>query len=172
MVARRQRRPHRGGFVAGACAAESRTTAVLDLALLKSCGPCACAAVFTRNQVVAAPVILDRETLASTPTASTAVVANSGNANACTGAPGLANARQMQDADRGRRSPAAPEDVLVLSTGVIGVQLPIDEDRRRHSALPRSDLSAAHGPAAADAIMTTDTVKKHAACASRCPAGR
>ncbi|HUM70393.1 MAG TPA: bifunctional ornithine acetyltransferase/N-acetylglutamate synthase, partial [Chloroflexota bacterium] len=67
-----------------------------DLALVVSERDCVCAAMFTQNQVVAAPVIVDRETLAQNKTAIRAVVANAKNANACTGEPGLANARETQ----------------------------------------------------------------------------
>ena len=114
------------GFVAGVHDCEIKNNGRADLALLKSLRPSACAAAFTRNQVVAAPVILDRQTLAVNSEAITAVVANSGNANACTGALGMANARQMQTLTADALG-CTPEDVLVLSTGVIGVQLPMDK---------------------------------------------
>jgi glutamate N-acetyltransferase/amino-acid N-acetyltransferase len=157
------------GFEAGVYDCQIKSNGRADLALLKSLRPSACAAAFTRNQVVAAPVILDRQTLAVNREAITAVVANSGNANACTGALGLANARQMQTLTAGALG-CAPEDVLVLSTGVIGVQLPMDKIAAGIHAAAHN-LSTEQGAAAADAIRTTDTVKKHAAIRVQLPGG-
>jgi glutamate N-acetyltransferase / amino-acid N-acetyltransferase len=143
------------GFVAGTAEAAIKKPGRPDVALVVSERPCTAAAVFTQNQVVAAPVIVDRETIAGNAHHIRAVVANAGNANACTGELGLANAREMQ------RITAAslgcdPAQILVLSTGVIGVQLPMDRLAQgiRQAA---QQLDAAHGPTAARAIMTTDT---------------
>ncbi len=129
----------------------------LDLALIVSDVPCAVAGVFTTNRVKAAPVLWDRDIVqAGRPVR--AVIANAGNANACTGAQGLADARAM--AERVAQAiDCAPEEVLVLSTGVIGVPLPMD------IVLPGIDAAAralhANGwDDAAHAIMTTDTRPK------------
>ena len=77
------------GYVAGAAACGLKKERQLDLALIYSERDCSAAALFTQNQVVAAPVILDRDTIGVNHYAIRGVVANAGNANACTGAPGL-----------------------------------------------------------------------------------
>jgi glutamate N-acetyltransferase / amino-acid N-acetyltransferase len=149
------------GFQAGTAEAAIKKAGRPDVALVVSDRDCTAAAVFTQNQVVAAPVIVDRQTLAGQTHQIRAVVANAGNANACTGAPGLANAREMQ-----RVTAAAlhcqPHQILILSTGVIGVQLPM---ARLAQGIQQAaqQLAASHGPAAAQAIMTTDTYAKQAA---------
>jgi glutamate N-acetyltransferase/amino-acid N-acetyltransferase len=157
------------GFVAGTFAAGLKKNGRPDLALLKSAVPASCAAVFTRNQVVAAPVILDRETLQANNSAIVGVAANSGNANASTGAPGMANARQMQEFAAAAFD-CSPSAVLVLSTGVIGVQLPMDKITDGISGAA-ANLGPANGPDAAEAITTTDTVTKHAAVRVTLPGG-
>jgi len=149
------------GFVAGTAACNIKKPGLLDLALLYSQVDCAAAAVFTRSQVVAAPVIVDRETLSSNNERIRAVVANSGNANACTGLPGLNNTRQMQRAAASALD-CEPGQVLVLSTGVIGVQLPMDKIAAGISEAS-SDLRQENGQLAARAIMTTDTHAKYLA---------
>ena len=149
------------GFVAGTAEAAIKKPGRPDVALIVGERPCSAAAVFTQNQVVAAPVIVDRETMAGNAYQIRAVVANAGNANACTGEPGLANAREMQ-----RITAVAlncdPAQILVLSTGVIGVQLPMDRLAQgiRQAA---QRLDTANGLAAAQAIMTTDTYPKQTA---------
>jgi glutamate N-acetyltransferase/amino-acid N-acetyltransferase len=98
------------------------------------------------------------------------VLINAGNANACTGAPGLADAREMQRLAAAALN-ARPEQVLVMSTGVIGVPLPMERVRAGVAALaPR--LSADGGRAAAEAIMTTDTRPKHLALQVELSGGR
>lgn len=132
----------------------------LDLALLVSDRPAAAAAVFTRNRVRAAPLEVCRAALERSGGRARAVVVNSGNANACTGDPGLAAARRTaRETARVLGIPA--EEVLVSSTGVIGQPLPVD---RLVACLPaaRDTLSPAGGAAAAEAIMTTDTRPKEA----------
>lgn len=133
----------------------------LDIALLASEQDCAAAGLFTRNQVVAAPVILDRETLQTNKAAIRGVVANAGNANACTGAPGLWAARQMQK-NAAFALNCHEEQILVLSTGVIGVQLPMTKVNVGIDAAARR-LSRQNGGLAAEAIMTTDTRAKQSA---------
>jgi len=128
----------------------------LDLALVVADGPCASAGVFTANLAQAAPVVVSREHLAGARTR--AIVANAGCANAATGDAGLADAREM--AALTARAAACPvEEVVVASTGVIGVRLPMNKVRAGiASAFPR--LSRGGGPDAARAIMTTDTKPK------------
>jgi glutamate N-acetyltransferase/amino-acid N-acetyltransferase len=140
-----------------------------DLALLLSDSNCSGAGVFTKNQVVAAPVILDRETLALNSVQLRGVVANAGIANACTGPAGLEAARATQ-----RMAAEAfgckPTQVLVLSTGLIGVQLDLDKiESGIRQAAP--NLSPENGPSAARAIMTTDTIQKHNAVRVHLPEG-
>ncbi|MDR3146758.1 MAG: bifunctional ornithine acetyltransferase/N-acetylglutamate synthase, partial [Treponema sp.] len=93
-----------------------------DLALIYADKPCAAAAVFTTNRVKAAPVIVSQEHLAGGVLR--AVIANSGNANACTGEAGLAAAHRMAELAAGEFA-IRPREVAVASTGVIGVPLPI-----------------------------------------------
>ena len=158
------------GFVAAAVAAGIKQSGRPDLVLVAAAGDCAAAGVFTRNQVAAAPVLLDRETLAANSAAIRGVVINAGNANACTGAPGLADARRMQalvaEAIGGR-----PEQYLVMSTGVIGVPLPMGRvGNGIRAAAPL--LAESNGAAAAEAIMTTDTRPKSLALTVELPGGR
>jgi glutamate N-acetyltransferase/amino-acid N-acetyltransferase len=147
------------GFFAGATSAGIKYADKrrLDLGILFSKTPCAAAAVFTTNKVKAAPVLLDMARLKKG--AARAVVMNSGCANACTGAQGMADAVEMTELTA-RLTGVKPEDVLVASTGVIGMMLPMDRIR---AAIPKIGLTAAGGHDLARAIMTTDTVPKEAA---------
>lgn len=149
------------GFEAGTAACGVKSKGKEDLLVLVSERPCSAAGVFTRNRVVAAPIIVDRESLASHPSAIRAVVANSGVANACTGKAGLKFARETQAA-AAERLGVESSQVLVLSTGVIGVPLPMDKIRPG-IARAFDRLSETQGPAAARAIMTTDSHPKHRA---------
>jgi glutamate N-acetyltransferase/amino-acid N-acetyltransferase len=133
----------------------------LDLALIVSDEPAVAAAVFTTNRAQAAPVTISREHLARSGGAARGIIVNSGCANACTGAAGMQDAREMTELL------AAPigcpvDQVLVASTGVIGVNLKMD---RLRDGLPHAlaALGADQGPAAARAIMTTDPFPKEAA---------
>jgi glutamate N-acetyltransferase/amino-acid N-acetyltransferase len=135
-----------------------RNPANQDLSLVVSDRPCAAAGVYTQNQVIAAPVQLDRERTPSNQIR--AVVINSGNANACTGARGLQDARQtavLAAASLG----VSETQVLVLSTGIIGEHLPMAkiEAGIQHAAqqLARDDESLT---SAARGMMTTDTRHK------------
>jgi glutamate N-acetyltransferase/amino-acid N-acetyltransferase len=133
----------------------------LDLALIVSDSPATAAAVFTTNKAVAAPVIVSKAHLAATGGVARAVIVNSGCANACTGDAGLADAHEM--AALAAAAVGCPvEQVLVASTGVIGVNLKMD---RLRAGLPAAvaALGADQGPAAARAIMTTDPFPKEAA---------
>ncbi|MDR1058292.1 MAG: bifunctional ornithine acetyltransferase/N-acetylglutamate synthase [Treponema sp.] len=132
-----------------------------DLGLIYSDRPCTAAAMFTTNRVKAASVLVTREHVAGGVLR--AVIANSGNANACTGEAGMAAARRMAELAAGEFA-ISPREVAVASTGVIGVPLPIAAIENSIEALANS-LSgdgAGHG-AALEAIMTTDTRKKDGA---------
>jgi glutamate N-acetyltransferase/amino-acid N-acetyltransferase len=133
----------------------------LDLALIVSARPATAAAVFTTNRAQAAPVLVSKEHLAASGGVARAVVVNSGCANACTGSVGLHDAREMARLTAGLVG-CSENEVLVASTGVIGVNLKMD---RLRDGLPRTfaALAADQGPAAAQAIMTTDPFPKEAA---------
>lgn len=120
----------------------------------------AVAGVFTRNRFCAAPVQVCREHLAAGPTAIRAIVINTGNANAGTGADGLARARSTCEALAAHMGVAAAQ-VLPFSTGVIMETLPVE---RIAAGLPAAlaDLAPAHWARAAEGIMTTDTCPKAA----------
>src|SRR5512143_3019419 len=117
------------GFRAAGVAAGIKATNGLDLALLVSETPAQAAAVFTTNLAVAAPVVVSRDHLARSGGVARAIIVNSGCANACTGAEGLQAARDMA-AETAREIGCPVEQVLVASTGVIGVALPMDKVRR------------------------------------------
>ncbi|MEE3235293.1 MAG: bifunctional glutamate N-acetyltransferase/amino-acid acetyltransferase ArgJ [Candidatus Latescibacterota bacterium] len=129
----------------------------LDVAIVASEVPAKAAAVYTKNLVQAAPLYVCREHL-SEGKPIRAVVFNSGNANACTGEEGLLNAHKMCSQVAELLS-ADSSEVLVCSTGVIGVQLPMDAVDRGISMAYRS-LSQEGGDDASLAIMTTDLVPK------------
>jgi len=149
------------GFRAAGIAAGIKANGALDLALVASDLPARAAAVFTTNKAVAAAVIVSREHLAASGGTVRAIVVNSGCANACTGEAGLAAARAMTT-DTARLVGCHAEQVLVASTGVIGVQLPLEKIR---AGIPQAfnALAADQGPSAARAIMTTDPFPKEAA---------
>ncbi len=157
------------GFTAAAAHAGLKADGALDVALLVSATSCATAGVFTRNALRAAPVIYDADLLSERPGRMRAVAMNARVANACTGAAGLEAARAMaRCAEEAAGLP--PRTALVLSTGVIGVPLPVDKVERglRQAA---TKLSAAGGADAARAIMTTDTRPKHCAVRLETPGG-
>jgi glutamate N-acetyltransferase/amino-acid N-acetyltransferase len=133
----------------------------LDLALIVSDTPATAAAVFTTNKAEAAPVTVSREHLAASRGVARAIIVNSGCANACTGAIGLEDARDMARLTASQVG-CPPEQVLVASTGVIGVNLKMDKIRAGLSGAVAS-LGPDQGPAAARAIMTTDPFPKEAA---------
>jgi glutamate N-acetyltransferase/amino-acid N-acetyltransferase len=147
------------GFVAAGVAAGIKSEG-RDLAILASETACAAAGVFTTNKVAAEPVKLSRERIRSGR--ARAVVVNSGNANACTGPQGRAHALQMTEAAADRLGLEAV-DVLVCSTGTIGKALPIDRVLAGIDAAAAA-LSPNGGAHAAEAILTTDTRPKAAAC--------
>jgi len=132
--------------------------APLDLALIVTEGPVSAAAVFTTNKAVAAPIQISREHLTKSGGRAAAVVVNAGCANACTGDAGLAVARQMAEA-AARAAGCAPHEVLVASTGVIGMPLSIDKVRAG-VAEASAALSTSGSDNAMRAIMTTDPFPK------------
>lgn len=148
------------GFLASGVAAGFKASGRLDLGLLVADGPApaAAAGAFTTNAFPAAPVTVTAGHLSDGR--ARAVVVNSGQANAGTGAAGIEDARETA-ALVAEHLACRPEDVLVCSTGVIGPRVPLDTMRR---SLPEGTaaLSAAGGRAFAEAILTTDTRPKEA----------
>lgn len=148
------------GFVAAGTAAGLKANGDPDVSLIatEDGRPVPAAAVFTDNKMTAAPVLASHAHLAATGGRAAAVILNAGNANAATGAPGRAHAEAMC-ATTAEGLGCSTEEVLVCSTGLIGIPLPIDAilagiptavDQRR----------ADGGAAAAEAIRTTDTHRK------------
>jgi glutamate N-acetyltransferase/amino-acid N-acetyltransferase len=148
------------GFRASTVAAGiKKAVGALDLALIFSDAPETTAAgLFTTNCVAAAPVLVSRQNLATSRGRCRAVLVNSGNANACTGRQGLHTARESARA-AAKRLGLDPMQVLVASTGVIGVPLTLERILPRLPALTES-LSVENAAAVARAIMTTDTFPK------------
>ena len=150
------------GFKAAATAAEIKYKGRTDMAMVYSEVPCVAAGTFTTNVVKAAPVKWDQDVVYNHPFAQ-AVICNSGIANACTGSEGYGYCKATADA--ASEILGIPADsVLVASTGVIGMQIPIDRIVNGVKAMaPKLDGSLEAGTEAAKAIMTTDTVKKEVA---------
>jgi len=145
------------GFVAGAVPAGIRRNGSKDLAIIRSVPQATGAAMFTTNQVQAAPLRVSKAHLSSAQPQ--AVVINSGVANAVTGPQGESDALATAT-ETAALLDLSPEEVLVLSTGLIGVPLPMDKISK---GLPEvvARLSDRGGLDAAEAIMTTDTRPKH-----------
>jgi len=144
------------GFVAGAVAAGLKKDGKKDLGMIFSEVPACAVGVFTTNKVQAAPVLLDKERIKAG--LCQAIVANSGNANACTGQLGIEDAKAMAGA--AAAALGIPEDlVLVSSTGVIGQRVNISAIE---AAMPKlaGQLNASGLCDVAEAIMTTDTFPK------------
>ena len=148
------------GFRGSAVASGIKKAAgALDLALFFSEAPeTAAAAVFTTNRAAAAPVLLSRQNLKKSRGRMRAIIANSGNANACTGRAGMKVAEETVRAVA-QCLGLGPQEVLVASTGVIGVPLSLDLIRKQLPAL-RENLSAENAETVARAIMTTDSFPK------------
>ena len=144
------------GFTAGAVACGVRTGVPerLDVALVASDRPCVVAALYTTNRVVAAPLVVTRRHLAAAQPRG--IVANSGNANACTGEQGERDAEAVAAA-AAEAIGARQEEMVVASTGVIGVPLPAERIVRGLATVRLSRDGAAD---VARAIMTTDTREK------------
>lgn len=135
-----------------------------DLALIVSESPASVAGVFTTNQVCAAPVKVCQRHLQAGR--ARAIVVNSGNANACTGGQGLKDAKRMAELVA-RSLPGhgiAAEEVLVASTGRIGVAMPMENVQRGIESVAETlEASLKSGRLAAEAIMTSDTRPKEVA---------
>ncbi len=144
------------GFSAAGVSAGIKKKKGKDMAMLVSAVPAVSAAVFTTNQVQAAPVkwdirIVEQQT-------ARAIVMNSGNANACTGAQGMADAEAMAALTAGRLG-ARAEEIFVCSTGTIGKPLPMDKIAGGIAKL-FTGLSPENGMHAAEAMLTTDLITK------------
>lgn len=150
------------GFEAAGAEAGIKYKNRKDMAMIYSRKPCVLAATFTTNVVKAAPVLWDKRIVEESAFGQ-AVVVNAGIANACTGKEGLDYCSQT--AKKAARALNIPEDsVLVASTGVIGMQLPIDRIEAGVEKLARAKAETLDaGTQAAEAIMTTDTRSKQAA---------
>jgi len=146
------------GFVASGVAAGIRPSGAPDVALVRSLEPAVGAAMWTTNRVQAAPVLVSKRHLELTEPQ--AVVINAGSANAATGAAGIADAKATAVAAADALD-LRPEQIILLSTGVIGIPMPMDRMLAglRVAAL---DLSPEGGGAAASAILTTDSGPKTA----------
>jgi glutamate N-acetyltransferase / amino-acid N-acetyltransferase len=155
------------GFRFSGMACGLKKTGGLDLALISSDMPASAAAVFTQNLVQAAPVVLSREHVCKSARCMRAIVVNSGNANCCTGRAGM-RASKDTATHLARILGCKPEEIIVCSTGVIGVPLKFEKILR---ALPElTALLEARGEsfdAVTHAIMTTDTRPKWAAASFR-----
>ncbi len=161
----------------GVCAAEgvsaSAVTAGIkesgrpDMTLIEFAPPARAAGVYTRNIVCAAPVTLCRERVGKGPLR--AILVNSGNANACTGKAGMADAHRLCR-EVAARLKCAEEEIVMSSTGLIGAPLPVDKMVAALDMLV-SDLSGDGGAASAEAIMTTDTHPKEYAVSIELPDG-
>lgn len=148
------------GFLFSACTAGIKASGKPDLALALAPDGASAAAMFTRNQVVAAPLVVGREHLRLTRGRIHAVVVNAGNANCATGGPGIKAAKTTCH-EAAQALNIRPEQVFPSSTGIIGVPLPVE---KISATLPGLVASANDGPKAltafATAIMTTDTRMK------------
>ena len=145
------------GFVSGSIAAGLKSTGALDLTIIQNVGPRNFAtAVYTTNKVVAAPVIWSRQVTKGQQVS--AVVLNSGGANACTGPQGFADTHKTAELIAEKLSLSSGE-VVVCSTGLIGELLPMEKIAKGISAI---ELSSDGFENSAKAIMTTDSVPKMA----------
>jgi len=144
------------GFKAVGVKAGIKKSGNLDLAVIYTEREAAAAGVFTQNQVAAAPVYVSKEVIRGGK--AHAIVANAGCANACTGEQGMKDAREMAAITAGAAG-CAPDEVLVASTGVIGVTLPMDKMKAGIEAAV-SELSDTGSVNAGNAIITTDTYSK------------
>jgi len=151
------------GFVGAAVTAGLKSSGALDLAVIANQGPSfVAAAVFTTNQVVAAPVIWSKEVIKGQQVR--AVVLNSGGANACTGPEGFADTHKSAE-EVGDLLGVSSGEVIVCSTGLIGERLPMDRVLSGISLAVKA-LDSATLEGVARAIMTTDSVPKIASQSS------
>lgn len=144
------------GFMAAGVRAGIKKSGKMDLAIIYTKQEAAVAGTFTKNQVAAAPVYVSKNVVAEGR--AHAIIANAGCANACTGEPGMCDAQEMAE-QTAEALDCAANEVIVASTGVIGVRLPMDKVRagiKSAAAALSTDGSAAAG----EAIITTDTYVK------------
>jgi glutamate N-acetyltransferase / amino-acid N-acetyltransferase len=148
------------GYRFSATACGLKKTGALDLALLSSDVPASAAAVFTQNLLVAAPVVLSKRNLAASKGRLRAVIVNAGNANCATGPDGYtASVRTVEET--ARRLNCRREEIVVCSTGVIGVPLPVEKILRALPGITRNRRPSARSFAEFSlAICTTDTRPK------------
>jgi len=150
------------GFRFAATACGLKKTGALDLAIISSDVPASAAAVFTQNLVVAAPVVISKEHLRASKGRMRAVIANAGNANCATGPAGHV-AAQRTVAETAKRLGCTPNEIIVCSTGVIGVPLAVEKILRAVPKLTRNRRPSARSFAELSlAICTTDTRPKTA----------
>ncbi len=144
------------GYRGGVASAAIKKPGRLDMCLILSDSPASAAGVFTKNLVKGAPVLLNMERLKNG--IARAILANSGNANACTGDQGLRDAEVLSEA-LGKALSISEDEILLASTGVIGQRLPLD---RMIQAIPElvKGLSTERLPKVAEAILTTDKFPK------------
>lgn len=148
-------------FAATACGLKK--TGALDLAVISSDTPASAAAVFTQNLVVAAPVTISKQHLRASKGRMRAVIVNAGNANCATGPAGYDSA-QRTVAETAKRLGCTPGEIVVCSTGVIGVPLAVEKILRALPKLTRNRRPSARSFAELSlAICTTDTRPKTAA---------
>jgi glutamate N-acetyltransferase/amino-acid N-acetyltransferase len=159
------------GFLAGSihCGIKAANLKKPDLAMVRSEGPAAAAATFTTNKIKAAPVKVSAAHLSRTADVR-AVILNSGNANACTGVEGIDSAKRMARA-AAQALKVRENQVLVCSTGRIGVPLPIEKIEEKTPLLAAA-LTRKGSKAAARAIMTSDTFPKEVAVQGTLSDGR
>ena len=148
------------GFRVGAAACGLKSTGAPDVVLVVSDLLAAWAGVFTRNRVISAPALLSKKRLARKSIR--AIIANSGNANACTGRRGELDAAEMTRLAAGAVG-LRPNEVIVASTGIIGEKLDMDKVSRGIAAVARNlGSTTRHAREGERAIMTTDLVAKSA----------
>ncbi|MBZ5530847.1 MAG: bifunctional glutamate N-acetyltransferase/amino-acid acetyltransferase ArgJ [Acidobacteriia bacterium] len=148
------------GFLFSSCTAGIKASGKPDLALIHIPDGASAAAMFTRNQVVAAPLIVGREHLQASAGQVHAVIINAGNANCATGKPGIKAAQQVC-ADLARKLKINPTLVFPSSTGIIGMPLPVEKITAAVPGLIGTEQGDAEAfEAFANAILTTDTHRK------------
>ena len=150
------------GFFSASCMAQIKYTDRLDMAMVYSNSPCVSAGTYTTNLVKAAPVVWVRK-ITDGDGMVQAIVVNAGIANACTGKEGLDYCEQTAN-EAASVLGIKPEEVLVASTGVIGKQLPMEKIKAGvHKLKENLSDSLESASLSAEAIMTTDTIKKEIA---------
>lgn len=149
------------GFKANGIFCGIKKSKKTDLSLIVSDVPCAAAGVYTKNSIIAAPLVVTKKHLANGK--AQAIITNSGNANCFTGESGLDSAKIMAEITA-KALEIKTNDVIVSSTGIIGKALPIAKIKKNIPTLVKNlNFSQSKGTAAAKAIMTTDKVVKEIA---------